>query len=149
MTPGTVPAVLVIPISTPAWRGASLFNLLEFKDRFTSEDGTPAATLPLYTNFRSGARILAAADTVIAPIPASQRPDPDKVLDAWPANGEGEVEVRRFSDEWTEACWIADRIVALHRSDPSANPWSSFAVLSRMSRLFARPRRGAILPAGP
>jgi DNA helicase II / ATP-dependent DNA helicase PcrA len=119
-----------------AWRGASLFNLLEFQDQFPRVDGSKAAKLPLYTNFRSGARLLSAADQIIASIPKKQRPDPDKKLEPWPANGEGEVVISRFTDEWTEACWIADRIVSLHQSDPAAHPWSSFAVLSRKSRLF-------------
>ena len=119
-----------------AWRGASLFNLLEFQEQFRRADGSAARKLPLYTNFRSGASILAAADTVIAPIPSAQRPDPDKTLAPWAANGEGLVEVRRFADEWTEARWIAARAATLHEEDPAANPWSSFAVLARKSRLF-------------
>ena len=57
-----------------AWRGASLYNLFRFPEDFPRADGTPAARLPLYTNFRSGARILAAADTVIGPVPEAQRP---------------------------------------------------------------------------
>ncbi len=116
-----------------AWRGASLFNLLEFPRQFPRADESPAEKLPLYTNFRSGARILTAADTVIAPLPAAQRPDPDKHLVPWEPNGEGQVEVLRLADEWTEAEWIADRIAALHGDDA---PWSSFAVLCRTSRLF-------------
>ena len=48
-----------------AWRGASLYNLFRFPQEFPKADGTPATQLPLYTNFRSGARILAAADAVI------------------------------------------------------------------------------------
>ena len=118
------------------WRGASLFNLLEFTRQFPNADGEPAKRLPLYTNFRSGARILSAADRVIEPIPQTQRPDPDKRLEAWPANGEGEVELVRLHDEWSEACWIADRIQELHQADENGNPWSSFAVLCRKSRLF-------------
>src|SRR5262249_29557907 len=119
-----------------AWRGASLFNLLEFQEQFRSADGSPAPKLPLYTNFRSGASILAAADRVIAPIPPEQRPDPDKTLAPWAANGEGVVEAHRFADEWTEARWIAAKAASLHHEDPTANPWSSFAVLARKSRLF-------------
>ena len=46
-----------------AWRGASLFNLLDFPEQFPRADGSPSAQLPLYTNFRSGARILEAADS--------------------------------------------------------------------------------------
>jgi DNA helicase-2/ATP-dependent DNA helicase PcrA len=116
-----------------AWRGASLFNLLEFPQQFRRADGEPAVKLPLYTNFRSGARILEAADTVIGPLPAAQRPDPDKRLVPHPPNGEGEVLVTRHLDEWTEASSIAERVVALH--DAGAH-WSDAAVLCRTSRLF-------------
>ncbi|MDP9241743.1 MAG: ATP-dependent helicase [Actinomycetota bacterium] len=116
-----------------AWRGASLFNLLQFPTRFARADGAPAEKLPLYTNFRSGARILAAADKVIEPLPANQRPDPGKELRPFPPNGEGEVELARLPDEEAEAAWIGDRIVTLH---DGGEPWSSVAVLCRKSRLF-------------
>ncbi len=117
------------------WRGASLFNLLEFQHQFPKADGVPAEKLPLYTNFRSGARILAAADRVIETIPEEQRPDPEKRLAPWPGCGEGEVEVLRLGDEWSEARWIAGRILEMH--DIGAEPlWSEFAVLCRTSRLF-------------
>jgi DNA helicase II / ATP-dependent DNA helicase PcrA len=118
------------------WRGASLYNLLRFPQQFPRADGTASERLPLYTNFRSGASILQAADTVIAPIPASFRPDPDKRLVPFPPNGRGAVEIVKLPDEWTEARWIAERIAALHAEDPDGHPWSSFAVLSRKSRLF-------------
>ena len=65
-----------------AWRGASLWNLLHFRAEFLLPDGNESAQLPLYTNFRSGARILEAADRVIDALPANQRPDPDKLLRA-------------------------------------------------------------------
>ena len=115
-----------------AWRGASLYNLFRFPSDFPRADGTTAARLPLYTNFRSGARILAAADTVIAHVPESQRP-PGKQLVPWAANGQGEVRIRRVLDEWTEAGTIADRCVELHATGA---PWSQMAVLCRTSRLF-------------
>jgi DNA helicase-2/ATP-dependent DNA helicase PcrA len=117
------------------WRGASLFNLLEFRERFSRADGSPAERLPLYTNFRSGARILSAADRIIERIPESKRPDPEKRLAAWPPLGEGEVEIRRFPDEWTEAQWIARQIDRLHQSG-AESLWSELAVLCRTSRLF-------------
>ncbi len=116
-----------------AWRGAALSNLLDFPTVFPCSDGSPAARLPLFTNFRSGARILSAADTVIGPLPANQRPDPEKRLVPFPPNGEGEVTVSSHRDELTEAQWVADRIVALH--DEGAR-WSDVAVLCRTSRLF-------------
>jgi DNA helicase II / ATP-dependent DNA helicase PcrA len=116
-----------------AWRGASLFNLLEFPNQFRKADGGQATKLPLYTNFRSGARILEAADILIGQLPAQQRPDPDKRLVPWEENGPGEVHVARISDEVKEAAWVADRIVALHESGAA---WSDCAVLCRTSRLF-------------
>jgi DNA helicase-2/ATP-dependent DNA helicase PcrA len=116
-----------------AWRGASLYNLLQFPTQFPGADGEPARKLPLYTNFRSGSRILSAADRIIEPLPAEQRPDPDKQLVAWGPNGDGEVEVVRHADEWEEAGGIAERILALHGRGEA---WSSCAVLCRTSRLF-------------
>jgi DNA helicase-2/ATP-dependent DNA helicase PcrA len=121
-----------------AWRGASLFNLLEFPIRFADADGTPAEKLPLYTNFRSGARILAAADTVIGPLPEAQRPDPDKQLIPFAPNGKGEVEVRAYRDEVIEAEAIAERIDTLH---DAGHPWREIAVLCRSHRLFASLQR--------
>lgn len=120
------------------WRGASLFNLLEFQHQFPATDGSQARKLPLYTNFRSGARILAAADRVIEKIPEEQRPDPEKSLAPWPGCGQGEVEIQRFGDEWSEARWIARRIFELHelRMAGTKREWSEFAVLCRTSRLF-------------
>jgi ATP-dependent DNA helicase UvrD/PcrA len=116
-----------------AWRGASLFNLLEFPNQFRKADDGQATKLPLYTNFRSGARILEAADVLIGALPAAQRPDPDKRLVPWEENGSGEVHVARISDEVTEAAWVADRIVTLHQHGAA---WSDCAVLCRTSRLF-------------
>ena len=108
------------------------FGEFLFWDWARRDDGSPASTLPLFTNFRSGARILAAADTVIAPLPPEQRPA-DKRLTPWPANGEGDVEVVLFPDEVSEAAAIADRIVELHAAGEA---WRECAVLCRTSRLF-------------
>ena len=116
-----------------AWRGASLSNLFDFPTDFPKADGSPAERLPLFTNFRSGARILQAADTIIEPLPAAQRPDPDKRLVPFGPNGEGEVTVTSHGDELTEARAIADRIGALREAGSS---WSEIAVLCRTSRLF-------------
>ena len=116
-----------------AWRGASLFNLLDFPQQFARADGSPSTQLPLYTNFRSGAWILEAADVVISKLPEQQRPDPDKQLVPWIENKTGEVHVARISDEWKEAEWIAEHILELH---DDGNKWSDVAVLCRSSRLF-------------
>jgi DNA helicase II / ATP-dependent DNA helicase PcrA len=124
-----------------AWRGASLSNLFDFPTDFPRDDGTPAERLPLFTNFRSGARILHAADTIISPLPPAQRPDPDKRLVPFGPNGEGEVSVTSHRDELTEARAIADRIEALHGGAQAAEGvaptrWNEIAVLCRTSRLF-------------
>jgi DNA helicase-2/ATP-dependent DNA helicase PcrA len=125
-----------------SWRGASVFNLFQFPERFATASGR-ARMLPLGRNFRCGSRIVDAAARIIEPVhiamtelPEKYRPQVVKVLDAAPANGEGQVELVNHDDEWSEACWIADRIVTLHAEDPATNPWSSFAVLCRKSRLF-------------
>lgn len=116
-----------------AWRGASLHNLLEFPRVFVRSDGEPAEKLPLYTNFRSGERILEAADRIIASLPAQQRPDQSKVLRPWPANGAGEVRVAVFDHEVAEAEWIAERITELHEEGLR---WADCAVLCRRHRLY-------------
>ena len=130
-----------------AWRGASLYNLVRFAEQFPRADGSPATVLPLATNFRSGRRILVAADEVIGKVPASQRGAEDKRLIAWEDNGEGEVVVSRFADEWDEARWIASQIKKLHGESDGAVPWSEFAVLCRKSRLFG-PLQAAFAEAG-
>lgn len=117
-----------------AWRGASLHNLLEFPEVFRRTDGRPAEKLPLYTNFRSGARILEGADQIIRPLPAEQRPDPDKVLRPWPRNGQGEVAIALHEHEVAEAEAIAERILVLREQ---GLPWRGCAVLCRSHRLFA------------
>lgn len=116
-----------------AWRGASLHNLLEFPEVFRRSDGEPAEKLPLYTNFRSGERILEAADQIISPLPPLQRPDPDKLLRPWPRNGAGEVRIALFEHEVAEAEWIAERIAELHAGGLR---WADCAVLCRSHRLY-------------
>lgn len=114
-----------------AWRGASLHNLLTFPETFRRADGRPSARLPLYVNFRSGSRILAAADAIIASLPETQRPDPDKRLEPVASRGEGSVEVRGFDDVQAEADAIAQRILEHHRE---GTPWREMAVLCRTHR---------------
>ena len=116
-----------------AWRGASLWNLLRFPEEFPRADGDPGRRLPLYTNFRSGASILRAADRIIADLPANQRPDPEKLLRPWEPNGPGHVEVTGYEHEIAEAEGVADRIIALHENGVA---WKDCAVLCRTHRLF-------------
>ena len=117
-----------------AWRGASLWNLLHFRKEFPLRDGTESAQLPLYTNFRSGARILQAADRVIDALPANQRPDPDKLLRPWERNGEGRVEVARYEHEIAEAEGVAERAARSTRTASRGATWRSCAGPTGSSR---------------
>jgi len=116
-----------------AWRGASLHNLLTFPEQFRRGDDRPAEKLPLYTNFRSGAFILEAADQIIGKVPAKQRPDADKRLVPYVPNGTGAVEVAQLDHEVAEAEFVADAILELHERGEG---WRSAAVLCRTHRLF-------------
>jgi len=115
-----------------AWRGASLANLLRFPAEFTTRDGTPAASMPLFVNFRSGSRILALANALIDEIPAARRP-PGKVLEPYERNGVGEVLALCVDDQLTEAERIADQAIAAHEA---GTPWREIAILPRKKRLF-------------
>ncbi|MEA2499011.1 MAG: ATP-dependent helicase UvrD/PcrA, partial [Actinomycetota bacterium] len=88
-----------------AWRGATMFNLINFPDDFPRADGRRYDPISLSENFRSGSRILDVANAIVEPIAAERRPGAP--LRAVPANGEGKVEIGLFSDERAEADWIA------------------------------------------
>ena len=90
---------------------------------FPRADGTPAARLPLYTNFRSGARILAAADTRDRAGARSAAADPDKTPRArGRPTARARSRSRRVLDEWTEAGTIADRCVGAARGGRRPGP---------------------------
>jgi DNA helicase II / ATP-dependent DNA helicase PcrA len=119
-----------------AWRGASLHNILTFAEDFRSD---PAPSLPLYVNFRSGSRILAVADAVIAHVPPERRA-PEKELRPEPSRGEGLVQAFVAADAYAEARQIAAMIkkeAAQRNAAPGGDlPWQDFAVLCRKKRLF-------------
>jgi DNA helicase-2/ATP-dependent DNA helicase PcrA len=109
-----------------AWRGASLRNILRFAEDFGGEHK------PLYVNFRSGSRILAAANCVIDKVPAERRGE-DKQLSPHRSRGEGKVLAFVGTDERDEARRIAATIASEHEAGRS---YDSFAVLCRKKRLF-------------
>jgi ATP-dependent DNA helicase UvrD/PcrA len=111
-----------------AWRGASLRNILRFAEDFGGEQK------PLYVNFRSGSRILRAANIVIDKVPAERRGE-DKELRPHESRGEGRVLAFVGTDERDEARGIA-RLIASERAD-SGRKYGAFAVLCRKKRLFA------------
>ena len=120
-----------------AWRGASLKNILRFHDDF-SEPGADRSERPLFVNFRSGSRILDAANAVIRGVPDERRAE-GKVLRPDERRGQGRVLGFVASDARAEAEEIA-RIIAeesvkeRHGEEPA---WDRFALLCRKKRMFA------------
>ncbi|MGH2785053.1 MAG: ATP-dependent helicase, partial [Actinomycetota bacterium] len=109
-----------------AWRGASLRNILRFTDEFEGD------SRPLYVNFRSGSRILDAANEVIGRVPEERRAK-DKQLRPHPSRGEGRVLAFMALDERHEARKIAGLIKEQRESGRS---YGEIAVLCRKKRLF-------------
>jgi DNA helicase-2/ATP-dependent DNA helicase PcrA len=125
----------------------------------TASGGTPAPTaaggsfpaawtvgvpLPLSTNFRSGPRILALANSVIDLIPEARRGGTPLV--ARPAAADGEVRAALLADQFAEAAFVADQIVRAHETglpDGTWPEWRDVAVLVRSKRLLG-PLREAL-----
>lgn len=113
-----------------AWRGASMYNLIDFPLDFPLADGNPPDPTSLAENFRSGHRIVDVANALIADVPEERRPG--KALAPVEPNGEGWVGLGLFGDQDAEAAYIADEIERLH--DPGVRDWRDMAVLVRKRR---------------
>ncbi len=100
-----------------AWRGARVEHILQFEQDFPG-----ARIVALTRNYRSTARILQAAASVVSHN-CRRRP---KTLVSDGAEG-NPVEVRSFRDDRGEAEWIVSEI------DRSERPRSEFAVLFRVN----------------
>jgi DNA helicase-2/ATP-dependent DNA helicase PcrA len=106
------------------------------------------APLPLSTNFRSGPRILALANSVIDRIPEARRGGTSLV--ARPGAAEGEVRAALLTDQFTEAAFVADQVVRAHETglpDGTWPEWRDVAVLVRSKRLLG-PLREALEQRG-
>ena len=102
-----------------AWRGADPENLREL-----SRDYPALKVVKLEQNYRCSARILRAANAVIAQNPHVF----DKKL--WSAHAEGApIRVLECKDDVAEAEKVASEIA--HRQAQAGAPWSEFAVLYR------------------
>jgi DNA helicase-2/ATP-dependent DNA helicase PcrA len=124
------------------WRGATLHNILRFPEHFPNKDGSPSPMLPLEQSFRCGARILKAANAIIAGIPIERR-GLDKVLYPDPKRGEGSVTADLVGTDAQEAEVIADEIRRVagpegEGIDGEPVPWREVALLCRGKRLFGK-----------
>jgi DNA helicase-2/ATP-dependent DNA helicase PcrA len=152
-----------------AFRGATMYNLLSFADHFPqvprlapvppagpapapgagqAQPGPAGAPLSLSTNFRSGPRILALANSVIDRIPEARRGGTSLV--ARPGAPEGEVRAALLADQFAEAAFVADQIARAHETglpDGSWPEWRDVAVLVRSKRLLG-PLREALEQRG-
>src|SRR5215208_2817392 len=149
-----------------AFRGATMYNLLSFADHFPARPKAAAAPaaqppptqerppapagepLPLSTNFRSGPRILALANSIIDRIPEERRGGTSLV--ARPGAAEGEVRAALLADQFAEAASVADQIVRAHETglpDGTWPAWRDVAVLVRSKRLLG-PLRDALEQRG-
>ncbi|HET7309959.1 MAG TPA: UvrD-helicase domain-containing protein [Mycobacteriales bacterium] len=94
------------------WRGASVGNLLRFREHFDGRD----EVRPLMTSFRCGGRILAAANAIAAPLvesPGAKRRPAVSVPELAAAEGredDGEIVVGLLDRIDAEADWVADQI---------------------------------------
>jgi len=127
-----------------AFRGATMYNLLSFGEHFKPPGTRTPAPLPLSTNFRSGRRILALANSAIDAIPEERRGGNPLVAQA--GAGEGEVRAALLSDQLVEADFVAGQLTAAHErglDDGSYPDWRDMAVLVRSKRLLG-PLREAL-----
>jgi DNA helicase-2/ATP-dependent DNA helicase PcrA len=108
------------------WRGASLHNFAAFPQHFPNPDGTPAATLTLAHNRRSGRRIIDLANLVRSEIEfCSELEELLPLEDA----AEGSVAVGWFRTALDEAEWIARDVLRLH--DEDGRSWRDVGILFR------------------
>ncbi|HET6817439.1 MAG TPA: ATP-dependent DNA helicase [Mycobacteriales bacterium] len=126
------------------WRGASVGNLLRFREHFDGRD----EVRPLMTSFRCGGRILAAANAIAAPLthsPGARRRPAVSVPELASAQGredDGEIVVGLLERIDAEAEWVADQIdraVSIDEFKPG-----QIAVLCRRRTDFALLHRALV-----
>ncbi len=110
------------------FRGASLSNIMQFKD-----DYPKAKEIVLTENYRSGQTILDTAYTFIKhnnPNRLEEKLKINKHLTAAGKNKNSEVKTLQFSTEFAETQAVADMIQVLHDSK-QAESWADIAILVR------------------
>ncbi|MFA5160897.1 MAG: UvrD-helicase domain-containing protein [Elusimicrobiales bacterium] len=120
-----------------SWRGADIRNILEFERDFPD-----AKTVALELNYRSTAKILAAADTLIK---YNLR---RKEKNLYTENPQGEdVRVQELPSESDEARWVASQIGRLVEEDgASLSETAVFYRTNAQSRSFEEAFRRAQIP---
>lgn len=109
------------------WRGASLENFASFPSHFPDTTGTPATSLPLTLNRRSGSEILAVANDIRLEIGA----DTAGALSALPDARSGYVATKWLGTAMDEASFLAEEMFRLHEEGAD---WSDMAVLFRKNK---------------
>lgn len=110
------------------WRGATPANFVSFPDHFPQSDGTPAPTLHLSVNRRSGRRILDLANRLRQEV---QGVPPGLDLVAADSGLGGDVHVAWYPDARHEAEEIARET---HRLHAHGVDWSEMAILFRKNK---------------
>lgn len=116
------------------WRGASVANLDDFPDHFSTAEGRPADRYSLSENRRSGGRLLDLANGMAAPLRAlhtgveALRPAPG-------AEYEGTVRCALLETHAQEIDWLADSIAHLVHTGRAPG---EIAVLCRTAGDFGR-----------
>ncbi len=114
------------------WRGASTRNFDDFPIHFPESDGTPATTLPLTENRRSGSIILDAAHQLRIELYGGESfPELRPIEEAPP----GQVTAEFFRTAVDEAEWMAEEILRLHEEEDV--PWNEIAVIFRKNNDMA------------
>jgi len=145
-----------------AFRGADVANILEFRDRFRTAAGEPAAVRVLQTSRRASGDLLAASREVAGRIPLPGLPaaavrrhraltsaaNPDPTHGARPALAEPvpSVSALLFPTAGSEVDAIADLLRRAHLEEGVA--WSSMAVLVRSGMRSIPTIRRALATAG-
>ncbi|ROO83120.1 superfamily I DNA/RNA helicase [Actinocorallia herbida] len=137
-----------------AFRGADVRGILDFPDRFTRHDGSPAPVLPLTVSRRMPERLLEASRRVARrlPGPAEHRAlAPGEEAPEGEAETEGahpgEVRVVVADGASQEAAVVADELRHAHLLE--GVPWSRCAVLVRGAHQVAGLRRALVQSGVP
>lgn len=118
-----------------AWRGASAGNLGGFPAAFAAE--TDCARFSLLTSWRNSARVLQAANAVLAPL-ADRAPVVVDELQPRPAAPDGHVEVVFDTDLDTEADRVASWFAGIRGARASDGRTTTGAVLFRSRKHMVR-----------